>query len=369
LRLLRIALSNVRNYGHLELEPSPGLNMFVGPNAQGKSNLLEAIALLTTGKSFRTNREIDVVREGESIATLAARAEAAAGEVQLSCTITVQSRTTRKMYGVNGHHVRYASYLGRVRMVCFTPENLSIINGPPQVRRALMNTALSQESPAYYSALASYLRALQQKTALLRESIIDSTLIGIYDERLITSGTQLIIARRHFIASLAQRAASVYHKLAERDGEELAIAYAPNIPSSDMPESDIAGAFAERLRAAESSERARRSCLVGPHRDELSVKLDGRAITSYGSQGQRRSAVLSLKVAEYGVLRERSGEAPLLLLDDVLSELDATRRERFLDQLGNVEQAFVTATAAPRTLIPSQSWVVDAGTLHPTVAS
>lgn len=368
MKLRRLGLSNVRNYATLELEPAAGLNLFVGPNAQGKSNLLEAIALVATGKSFRTSREFEIVREGQQLATLGAIADAAAGDVRLHCSITVQGKSTRKQYGVNGNSVRYASYLGRVRMVSFTPEHLHLVNGAPQIRRALLNSALSQENPAYYASLATYARALQQKAALLRQPVVDETLIRIYDERLIASGTRLIIARRHFAAALGERATAVYRRLAERDGEAFVIRYAANIGAADVPEAELAGAFAERLQAAAQSERARRMCLVGPHRDEIVMMLDGRMLQAYGSQGQRRSAVLALKVAEYGVLRERSGEAPLLLLDDVLSELDSSRRERFLEELGSVEQVFVTATVAPRTLVPSRTWRIDAGRLAEAAA-
>jgi DNA replication and repair protein RecF len=351
-----------------ELEPAAGLNLFIGPNAQGKSNLLEAIALLTTGKSFRTSREFEIVRESETIASLSANAEATAGDVHLQCSITVQGKTTRKLYGVNGNHVKYASYLGRVRMVCFTPDHLALVNGPPQIRRSLLNTALSQESPAYYSALAGYGRALQQKAAVLRAVEIDTTLLEIYNDRLVQSGTRVMLARRHFIAALAERAASVYGRLAERDAEELTLRYAPSVASDEPTADAVAHAFAERLRSLDTAERARRTCLVGPHRDELLFALNGRAVSAYGSQGQRRSVVLALKVAEYRVLAERSGEAPLLLLDDVLSELDGTRRERFLEELGSVEQAFITATVAPRTLVPAATWSIDAGRLTSLVA-
>ena len=359
-RLTRIALSNVRNYQTLELEPAPGVNLFVGANAQGKTNLLEAIAMLGTGKSFRTTRECEMIREGESLATLGAKAHVDAGMVSLSCTITTQGRGTRKIYGVNGHPVRYASYLGRVRVVTFTPDDLRLISGAPQARRALLNAALAQESPAYYAALASYARVLTQKSALLRTGIADATLTAIYDDRLIEAGTQVMTARGRFIAALAERASAVYRRLAVLHGEELNIRYAPNVVAPTPDAADIAGAFAVKLKAAAASEAARRLCLVGPHRDDLTFLLDGKPLNIFGSQGQRRSAVLAVKVAEYGVLRERGGEAPLLLLDDVLSELDARRRTLFLHELTGIEQAFVTSTSPPEGFSAARTFEVDA---------
>jgi DNA replication and repair protein RecF len=350
MRLTRVALSNLRNYDALELEPAPGLNLFLGANAQGKTNLLEAIALLGTGKSFRTAHEHELIRAGESLATLSARAQVAAGMVTLSCTIASHGRGARKIYGVNGDPVRYATYLGRVRVVTFTPDDLRLISGSPQARRSLLNAALAQESPAYYAALAAYGRALLQKNALLRTGIADATLIEIYDGRLVETGTKMMTARAHFVSLLAERATAVYRRLVGKSGEELTMRYLPNVAASTPDAASLAGAFAAKLRASAPSEAARRVALTGPHRDDLGFSLDGKPINLFGSQGQRRSAVLAVKIAEYGVLRERSGEAPLLLLDDVLSELDTERGATFLNELADVEQVFITATSVPSSM-------------------
>jgi len=363
MRLTRIALTNLRNYETLELEPAPGLNLFVGSNAQGKTNLLEAIAMLGTGKSFRTSREHELIREGESLATLSAKAHVEAGMVSLSCTITAQGRGTRKIYGVNGHAVRYASYIGRVRVVTFTPDDLRLVSGAPQARRSLLNAALAQESPAYYAALAGYGRVLAQKSALLRTGLVDATLSEVYDARLVEAGTQVMTARGRFVSALAERATAVYRRLVGPTGEELTIRYVPNVVAATPDAADIAGAFAVKLKAAAPSEAARRLCLVGPHRDDIGFYIDGKPLNVFGSQGQRRSAVLAVKVAEYGVLRERGGEAPLLLLDDVLSELDASRRTLFIAELTGIEQAFITSTSAPPDFAAASTFHIHAASL------
>jgi DNA replication and repair protein RecF len=369
MRLTRIALSNLRNYATLEIEPAPGLNLFVGPNAQGKTNLLEAIAMLGTGKSFRTAREHELIKQGESLATLSAKAEVDAGSVSLSCTITSHGRGARKIYGVNGHPVRYASYLGRVRVVTFTPDDLRLINGSPQARRSLLNAALAQESPAYYGALAAYGRALVQKNALLRTGMADPTLIEVYDVRMVEAGTQVMLARDRFVMALAERATAVYRRLVGVDGEELTIRYIPNVVSAGPDALTLAGAFAAKLKAAAPSETARRVSLAGPHRDDIGFFLDGKPINVFGSQGQRRSAVLAVKVAEYGVLRERGGEAPLLLLDDVLSELDARRSEMFIGELTGIEQAFITATSMPHSISAARRFEVMAARVREQTCS
>ena len=343
--LTHLVLSNVRNYGALDFTPEPGLNVFVGPNAQGKSNLLEAIALLGTGKSFRTSRESEIVKTGMPSAALSGEARVAAGSVRLSCTLNLGAAGLRKIYAVNGRGVRYASYLGKMRVVTFVPAHLSLVSGPPSARRSLVNAALAQESPAYYGALATYQKFLGQKNALLRGSIApDEALLATYDERLIETGTQVVLARRAFVAALGDRAKTIHRGwVGDREGE-LEIVYAPDVPL-DVPTRDgIAAAFAARIAAKRVAEVARRTALVGPHRDDVTFRLGGAPLAAFGSQGQQRTAVLALKVAEYGVLETRAGEAPLLLLDDVLSELDPERQRAFLNGVGSFAQAFVTTT-------------------------
>jgi len=343
--LTSLTLANVRNYASLDFAPEPGLNVLVGPNAQGKSNLLEAIALLGTGKSFRTSRESEIVRAGLPSATMSGNARVAAGDVRLACTLNLGTTGLRKIYAVNGRGVRYASYLGKMRVVTFVPAHLALVSGPPSARRSLVNAALAQESPAYYGALAAYGKVVAQKNALLRGSIApDEALLETYDAQLVTLGTRIVLARRAFVAALDERAKATHRSwVGERDGE-LEIAYVPDVPV-DVPTSDgVAAAFVMRLAQRRVAEVARRTSLVGPHRDDVAFNLGGVALAAFGSQGQQRTAVLALKVAEYGVLEARSGEAPLLLLDDVLSELDPDRQRAFLRGVGSFEQAFVTTT-------------------------
>jgi len=331
--------------------------VFVGPNAQGKSNLLEAIAMLGTGKSFRTTTESDVVRTGVELATVTGDAEIRAGIVRLSCTISSVARRTRKIYGINGQNVQYASFLGRARVVTFIPADLHLVTGSPQARRGMVNTALAQEQPLYYRELARYRKTLQQKNALLRSDDIDNDLLAIYDRTLVDAGTALILARNHFIAALAGAAKDV-HSRWSGGTESLDLRYVPNV-AFEMPTVDaVSAAFFDRLRERTDAERARKGSLVGPHRDDIHLNVNGISLAAYGSQGQQRTAVLALKVAEYAVMRERSGEAPLLLLDDVLSELDATRARAFLEEIGTFEQAFITTTQVPHYLHAARIWNV-----------
>jgi len=356
--------SNVRNYAQLELEPSAGLNLFVGRNAQGKSNLLEEISLLGTGKSFRTARERDLIREGFELAAISGEAQVRAGEIRMGCTIAVTPRGTRKAYTVNGQSMRYAKFLGNLRVVTFVPADLQLVSGAPSVRRAFLNVALAQEQRTYYHELARYQKAVTQKSALLRSGEEpDPDLLAIYNETLIEAGTAIMLAREQLVRLLSTAAARV-HAQWTGGAETLQIAYQPSVPFEVPTAEHVAGAFASRLKALAAQERARQMSLAGPHRDDLDLQLDGRSLAAYGSQGQQRTAVLALKVAEYTVMHERSCEAPLLLLDDVLSELDPARAHAFLSGVGGFEQAFITATHVPEGLPQARLYTIESARIR-----
>lgn len=350
--LRHVVLSNFRNYAQLDLKPVRGLNVYLGANAQGKSNLLEAVAMLGTGKSFRTSHEGEVVRAGMDLATVRGEAVVRAGPVALSCAIERSVRGTRKRYAINGSGVRYAGYLGKLRVVTFVPADLQLAAGTPAGRRAFLNVALAQSEPRYYHELARYRKALAQKNALLRGIIAeDPELLRVYERTLVEAGTEIVLARDHFVRALAYEARSTHARFA--GNERLEISYAPNVPFAEPTHDAVGAALGTRLAQVRDAERARKTSLAGPHRDDVGLALDGAPLSAFGSQGQQRTAVLALKIAEYAVMRERSNEAPLLLLDDVLSELDEERAAALLREIGDYEQAFVTATHLPAGLRPN----------------
>jgi DNA replication and repair protein RecF len=342
--LERVRLSNFRNYASLDVEPAPGLNIFIGSNAQGKSNLLEAIAMLATGKSFRAHREAELVRSGALVAEVGGDARIAAGRLRLRCSIDRSAGSTRKTFDVNGAAVGFARFLGRARVVTFVPADLALVAGSPALRRTFVNAALAQASPAYYRDLALYAKIIGHKAALLRGAVApDRDLLLAYNDELLAPGRSLMGARSAFIAEIAAASATIYERW-HAAHERVRVTYAPNTGKTDL---------AEALAANVDNELRRRQTLVGPHRDDLRFELEGRPLAAYGSQGQQRTAVLALKVAEYEVMRARAGDAPILLLDDVLSELDAQRAAGFLAALDAFEQAFLTATELPAGLAPS----------------
>jgi DNA replication and repair protein RecF len=354
-RLERVRLADFRNYASLDFTPANGLNVFVGPNAQGKSNLLEALAMLATGKSFRAHRESELIRSGTERAEIAGEARIAAGAIRLRCAIARTPAGTRKSFEVNGGAVGFARFLGRTRVVTFVPADLQLVSGGPALRRSFLNGALAQLSPTYYRDLALYQKIVQQKSALLRGAIApDRDLLLAYNDELVRPASALIAARRAFVDELAAATAAIYARW-RGAGERLGVTYAPN------PDGDVGEALANALE----SEVRRRTTLVGPHRDDLRLLVDGTPLAAFGSQGQQRTAVLALKVAEYDVMRARTGDAPILLLDDVLSELDAERAGGFLGAVEGFEQAFLTTTELPREIGAAATWSIRAATVTP----
>ncbi|HVA37569.1 MAG TPA: DNA replication/repair protein RecF [Candidatus Dormibacteraeota bacterium] len=359
-----VTLGSFRNYASLAFEPSPGLNLIVGRNAQGKSNLLEAIALLGIGKSFRTSREAELIQCGQSLAFVDGAAELARGSVELSCRIALTSTGARKTYAVNGAPVRYAKFLGSIKVVTFMPADLLLVTGAPSLRRAMLNATLSQERPTYYADLARYSKQLAQKSAHLRTSAQpDRELVAAYNVALADLGARLMLARARYAAQLAAAARAVHQRWIPH-GQTLGVVYRPNPPIPVPDEATVRGDLQQALDEAMPREVARRQAIVGPHRDDLELTLGEQSLAQFGSQGQQRTAVLALKAAEYAVLRERTAEAPVLLLDDVLSELDAERQEAFLGSVEGYEQAFVTATALPTArALGSAHYVVESARL------
>ena len=355
MRLDRLRLGDFRNYESLDFAPEPGLNVFVGPNAQGKSNLLEALAMLATGKSFRAHRESELIRSGSERAEIAGDARIAAGTIRLRCTIASTPAGTRKSFEVNGGAVGFARFLGRARVVTFVPADLQLVSGGPALRRAFLNGALAQLSPTYYRDLALYQKIVQQKSALLRGLVApDRDLLLAYNDELIRPASAILAARSAFVAELAAATERIYARW-RGTAERLTVTYAPNPP----------GEFGEALAANLEAEVRRRTTLVGPHRDDLRLLVDGRPLAAYGSQGQQRTAVLACKVAEYDVMRARTGDAPILLLDDVLSELDPERAGGFLGAVSGFEQAFLTTTELPRSVGAATTWAIHAATVTP----
>ncbi|MFZ5823782.1 MAG: DNA replication/repair protein RecF [Bacillota bacterium] len=341
--LSSLHLQSFRNYGALHIEFSPGLNVIYGDNAQGKTNLLESIYFLATGKSHRTSRDQELIREGDE--TLGARATVVrkTGEIHLELHYGLQSRKQLKINGIAERKI--TRLVGSLTAVFFSPDDLQLLKGSPSGRRRFLDIELSQISQTYLHHLVTYNKVLAQRNTLLKQDGVDDALLGVYDEQLIASGAQLIARRAEAVHRLSPIAAQ-YHTLLAEGREELRTEYQSQVISAGEP-SDVRG-IQERLREqllqARREERRRQVTLVGPHRDDVGFWISDRDARLYASQGQQRTAVLALKLAELQFMTEEIGESPVLLLDDVASELDPHRRHYLLHAVQEGVQTFVSCT-------------------------
>ena len=359
-----LRITDHRNIARAELTPDPALNVLCGANGQGKTNLLEAIWLLTGGKSFRGSKDADLIRRGAPFSVLEAEFEGAGRPHDLR--LTVGGRETKRpgrSACINGEEVPHAAALatrtGAFTAVVFEPDHLNLVKGGPEGRRRFLDTTLCQLYPTYLVGLRRYARIVSQKNAVLKN--YDSTpgaadLLETFNAELLRTGTVLIRRRRDYMAKLAPAAARNYSEIS-RGAETLSVRY---LPSVDV-EGDVVTALAARLRAVAAAERRAGFCLTGPHREDLEILIDGHPARVYGSQGQQRSAVLALKLAEAAVAGELLEEQPVMLLDDVLSELDDARQTYLLTRIGENQTFVTTCDTAAFARTTGKIFLVDAG--------
>lgn len=345
--LRHLSLTNFRVYERLCLDLPAGLTVLIGPNAAGKTSILEAIHVLATTKSPRTNADCELVRWGAEIA----RAEGefiSRGERPTRLGIGLEAACARGASGkrleVDGVVVPGArDVIGRASVVMFAPDDLAIIKGGPSLRRRFLNTAIAQLRPVYLDNLARYRRALAQRNELLKSLSRGGRSFGEIDPwtgQLVQAGAALALERKRFIADLDRHAAQVHALVGNQETLSLKyhgeLAEAPDEPSAELH-------FRQRLDDLADLEVRRGTTLAGPHRDELQVEVNGASVRQYGSQGQQRTAALSLKLGQARVSQEWVQEPPLLLLDDCLSELDPTRASAVLDLANTLDGLIVTS--------------------------
>ena len=329
-----VQLKNFRNYESLELDLSPGTNIFYGNNAQGKTNILEAIYLCGTTKSHKGSKDKDMIRFGEDEAHI----RMMVNRDELSYKIDMHLRKNKaKGVAINGLPIKKASELfGVVNLVFFSPEDLIIIKNGPGERRRFLDLELCQLDKIYLTDLASYNHIVNQRNKLLKDIYVQPSLkstLEIWDMQMAEYGRRIIEKRREFIRELNETVTKIHYNLTG-GLEELEVIYEP---SSE----------AEGLESAISSNRERdmrmKLTSVGPHRDDLCVMANGIDIRRYGSQGQQRTAALSLKLSEIYIVKSKIKDTPILLLDDVLSELDSSRQNYLLDSISDI-QTLITCT-------------------------
>ena len=361
MKIKSLTLKNFRNYTDEKLEFSDGVNILTGENAQGKTNAAEAVFFLCTGYSPRANRDKLVVKFGENNGEIAGVADSLYGEV--SVRIVFSTSDNKRMF-VNGMEVlRVSELLGNIHSVFFNPAELKLVQESPEDRRRFMNISLSQMSKSYFRALQNYNKILAQRNNLLKDrdvGLIRETL-PVWDAGLCKHAAVIISARNSFLSALAP-IAEEKHALLSGGREKLTMKTESGYYGT---EEEIAYALGEDLKLGFERDLRLGFTGIGPHRDDIKFMLNGEDARIFGSQGQQRTIALSLKLAETETFKDRFGEYPVLILDDVLSELDKTRQQKLVAAVNGVQTIF-TATSVPRAIfkgVPYRHTVIKNGAI------
>lgn len=333
MQVARLELTNFRNFSHLTLNLSSGLNLLIGPNAQGKTNLLEALHYLTTTRSFRGSRDPDLVSFGEPFARLSG------GEVEI---VLQPGEKTLKL---RGKLARAAEVLGVLRSVLFSPEDMALLSGPPAGRRAHLDELISRLDRKYLLSLISYHKTLKQRNRLLwqvREGRAKEEELSSWNEILVRDGASILLRRHQVVLLLQTELDKISPSLF--NGQLIKLRYLAKVNSKQATERGFREVLAGALASSQEAEINAATSLVGPHRDDWEVTLEGHHLGRFGSRGQQRAAILALKLSEVILNEAETGERPILLLDDVLSELDEEHQSRLLEEVGK-QQTIISATA------------------------
>ena len=344
MNLENIELHNFRNYRELQLEFAPGVNLLVGDNAQGKTNLLEAIGYLGSGKSFRTQKNSELVYLGQDFGEVKGSVNSQE-RVQELRWLLFSGQRPRQLYRNGVKKKTAADISGVLNTVLFCPEDLMVLKGGGAARRRLGDNSLCQLRPNYEAALTEYNRILEQKSRILKDRHENPGLLEIlpeYNTRLCQVGALLISYRARFYDALG-KAAKTCHESFSGGKEDFSLSYktVSTVDDPFAPVKDLTDRLLEHLESHYRAELESSQCLTGPHKDDFDVTLSGLSVKAFGSQGQTRTAAISLKIAQRELMHKESGEIPVLLLDDVLSELDPGRQDFVLNQITE-GQVFIT---------------------------
>lgn len=342
--LEEIALSNFRNYREFRSPVGPFLNIIIGDNAQGKTNLLEAIYLAAAGKSHRTSRDQEMIRWNADFFRIALSISKSNSRLNLEILYNCQKKKQYKINGVNKN--KLVELLGNFNAVLFAPEHLALVKGSPQERRNFLDGEISQTNPGYYHNLQQYSRVLHQRNNLLktlRGQQVKPPILEVWDQQLTDLGSKIVVKRLEVLKKLNPLARLIHRKITE-GMENLEISYQSSLLQGSQNTENLRTNFADQLKQCFQEELKRGYTLVGPHRDDLLLRVNDYDVRSYGSQGQQRTTALALKMAELEFIKSETGQYPVLLLDDVMSELDLHRRMFLLETIQDKIQTFVTAT-------------------------
>ncbi|MGP4063365.1 DNA replication/repair protein RecF [Oceanobacillus sp. M65] len=342
----QLKLRNFRNYDGLEMEFNNKINVIIGENAQGKTNLMEAIYLLAFTKSHRTPREKELIQWEKEYAKIEGRITKRNQTFPLEIVLSAKGKKAK----LNRlEQKRLSDYIGALNVVMFAPEDLTLVKGAPQIRRRFIDMELGQIQPRYIYHLGQYQKILKQRNHLLKQlqrgKSQDHTMLQVITDQLVEHAATLLERRFVFLDLLRKWASPIHHGIS-RELERLEIKYSPTIEvSEDDNKEKIESIYLNKFQQIQEKEIERGTSLIGPHRDDLLFYVNGKDVQTYGSQGQQRTTALSVKLAEIELIYNEVGEYPILLLDDVLSELDDYRQSHLLHTIQGKVQTFVSTTS------------------------
>ena len=343
MKIQELILRNFRNYEETVLAPHEGVNLFFGANGSGKTNLLEAIHYCALGKSHRVTGDQGVVRIGESFAACGVSVQSMGVRREITVRL-LPNESSRKVILLDGKQIRrFSDMMGCLQCVIFSPEDLGLIREGPSQRRRYLDMMISQVNRGYFIALQQYRAGLEQRNALLKNSRQHpgqgAGMLDVFEQAMAEPAAVIVAERKKVIAMLSELAAETYRSISGRDGEEFQAAYHSAFRDCDH----VAEEFMRIQRENREEDLRLGVTGAGPHRDDLSLSLNKKNMKIFASQGQIRTGALSLKLAQMKALRKMSGEPPVLLLDDVMSELDKERRTRLVKEISDY-QTFITCT-------------------------
>ena len=346
MKLTNLQLQNFRNYESVQLEFTDGVHVFIGENAQGKTNLMESIYALAMTKSHRTTNDKELIGWNKEFATIKGTVEKTATKTNLELQFSKKGKIAKVNYL---EQKRLSSYLGNLNVILFAPENLTLVKGSPQNRRKFVDMELGQMSSLYLYDLVEYNRVLKQRNTYLKQLAIKKKQLDEYlevlSEMLSELASKIVFHRLDFMKQLEALAIPIHDQLS-LGREKFSVSYQATIPLEDgLTPSQMKEIYMNQFKKNQTREADQATTLIGPHRDDLIFYLNEVPVQTYGSQGQQRSTVLSLKLAEIELMKLSTGEYPLLLLDDVLSELDDDRQTHLIKAIENKVQTFITTTS------------------------
>lgn len=343
----KLLLTDYRNYDTLDLTFENRVNVILGENAQGKTNVMEAIYVLAMARSHRTSKDKELIRWDQPFARVEGALTNRYGAMKMEMMFTSRGKKVK----LNGlEKKRLSDYIGACTIVMFAPEDLSLVKGSPQVRRRFLDMEMGQIYTVYLYYLSQYYKILKQRNRWLKQvqqkqADFDEGMWHVFTKQLVDAGAEVILKRYGFIRKLEDWARPIHYEIS-RGKETLNLLYDSTVKSEEGDGLDaIRSVFFEQLEEVMDQETRRGTTVIGPHRDDLIFHVNDRNVQTYGSQGQQRTTALSLKLAEIELIHEKTGEYPILLLDDVLSELDDHRQTHLLNSIKGKVQTFVTTTS------------------------